>query len=164
MLVYLYSSLFDSPAQTLVNTVNTVGVMGKGIAKSFREKYPAMFREYKKLCDTQQLHIGRAEPLEGGRKLDFKFSNEDDLETAVVLGIFGGGSPDVHVLLQRFRNYLRGISSTWLRQRRTRVGGCETFNGIAFGKSHYSRLHPQRPLRTGVHSRTPRGRKETSGL
>jgi O-acetyl-ADP-ribose deacetylase (regulator of RNase III) len=59
MLVYLYSSLFDSPAQTLVNTVNTVGVMGKGIAKSFREKYPAMFREYKKLCDTQQLHIGR---------------------------------------------------------------------------------------------------------
>jgi O-acetyl-ADP-ribose deacetylase (regulator of RNase III) len=59
MLVYLYSSLFESPAQTLVNTVNTVGVMGKGIAKCFKEKYPAMFREYKKLCDTQQLCIGR---------------------------------------------------------------------------------------------------------
>jgi O-acetyl-ADP-ribose deacetylase (regulator of RNase III) len=58
MLTYLYTSLFDSPAQTLVNTVNTVGVMGKGIAKTFRERYPAMFKEYKKLCDSGDLIIG----------------------------------------------------------------------------------------------------------
>src|ERR1700677_1554729 len=58
MLIYLYSSLFDSPAQTLVNTVNTVGVMGKGIAKIFRERYPAMFSEYRKLCDQHQLATG----------------------------------------------------------------------------------------------------------
>lgn len=59
MLVYLYSSLFESPAQTLVNTVNTEGVMGKGIAKRFKEEYPAMFREYKKLCDSHELVVGR---------------------------------------------------------------------------------------------------------
>jgi O-acetyl-ADP-ribose deacetylase (regulator of RNase III) len=58
MLVYLNSSLFDSPAQTLVNTVNTVGVMGKGIAKTFRERYPAMFSEYRELCDSGRLNIG----------------------------------------------------------------------------------------------------------
>ncbi|MBI1204387.1 MAG: hypothetical protein GC182_17950 [Rhodopseudomonas sp.] len=58
MLTYLYTSLFDSPAQTLVNTVNTVGVMGKGIAKTFREKYPAMYREYRALCDREQLRVG----------------------------------------------------------------------------------------------------------
>jgi O-acetyl-ADP-ribose deacetylase (regulator of RNase III) len=58
MLTYLYASLFDSPAQTLVNTVNTVGVMGKGIAKTFREKYPGMFAEYRKLCDRGDLTIG----------------------------------------------------------------------------------------------------------
>jgi O-acetyl-ADP-ribose deacetylase (regulator of RNase III) len=58
MLTYLYTSLFDSPAQTLVNTVNTVGVMGKGVAKTFRERYPAMFKEYKKLCDGGALTIG----------------------------------------------------------------------------------------------------------
>lgn len=58
MLTYIYTSLFDSPAQTLVNTVNTVGVMGKGIAKTFRDRYPAMFREYKKLCDKGTLEIG----------------------------------------------------------------------------------------------------------
>jgi O-acetyl-ADP-ribose deacetylase (regulator of RNase III) len=58
MLTYLYSSVFDSPAQTLVNTVNTVGVMGKGIAKTFRERYPAMYSEYRKLCDNGDLAIG----------------------------------------------------------------------------------------------------------
>lgn len=58
MLTYVYSSLFDSPAQTLVNTVNTVGVMGKGIAKVFRERYPPMYREYRKLCQEKHLDVG----------------------------------------------------------------------------------------------------------
>jgi O-acetyl-ADP-ribose deacetylase (regulator of RNase III) len=58
VLTYIYASLFDSPAQTLVNTVNTVGVMGKGIAKSFRERYPKMFDEYRRLCTANKLSIG----------------------------------------------------------------------------------------------------------
>lgn len=59
MITFLESSVFESPAQTLVNTVNTVGVMGKGIAKEFKTRYPAMFREYRKLCDDRTLTIGR---------------------------------------------------------------------------------------------------------
>jgi O-acetyl-ADP-ribose deacetylase (regulator of RNase III) len=58
VLVYLESDLFTSPAQTLVNTVNTVGVMGKGIAKTFKQRYPRMFDEYKRLCDAKSLRIG----------------------------------------------------------------------------------------------------------
>lgn len=58
MLVYLESDLFSSPAQTLVNTVNTEGVMGKGVAKTFKQKYPEMFAEYKRLCDHKELRIG----------------------------------------------------------------------------------------------------------
>lgn len=58
LLAYLYSSLFDSPAQTLVNTVNTVGVMGKGIAKTFRDRYPVMFSEYRALCNGGSLKVG----------------------------------------------------------------------------------------------------------
>lgn len=49
----------DSPAHTLVNTVNCVGVMGKGIAKAFRERYPAMFAPYKRLCDEKLLEPGK---------------------------------------------------------------------------------------------------------
>lgn len=58
MITYLHSTLFSSPAQTLVNTVNTEGVMGKGIAKQFKSRFPKMFLEYKKLCDDKRLGIG----------------------------------------------------------------------------------------------------------
>lgn len=58
MLTYLRSSIFDSPAQTLVNTVNTVGVMGKGVAKGFKTRYPAMYKEYREICDEGDLQIG----------------------------------------------------------------------------------------------------------
>lgn len=59
MLTYVRTSLFESPAQTLVNTVNVVGVMGKGIALQFKDRYPDMFKAYKKLCDNQSLGIGK---------------------------------------------------------------------------------------------------------
>jgi len=59
MLTYVRTSVFESPAQTLVNTVNTVGVMGKGVARDFKERYPEMFKEYKKLCDQDKLDIGK---------------------------------------------------------------------------------------------------------
>jgi O-acetyl-ADP-ribose deacetylase (regulator of RNase III) len=58
MLAYLQTDLFASPAQTLVNPVNTEGVMGKGIAKLFKERYPEMFREYQRLCDGGELRTG----------------------------------------------------------------------------------------------------------
>lgn len=58
MLRIIKSSIFDSPAQTLVNTVNTVGVMGKGVAKEFKARFPSMFTEYKILCDNGTLEPG----------------------------------------------------------------------------------------------------------
>ncbi|MBI5788446.1 MAG: macro domain-containing protein [Candidatus Schekmanbacteria bacterium] len=58
MITYVKGNLFESPAKVLVNTVNTVGVMGKGIAKDFKTIYPEMFREYQKLCETKKMEIG----------------------------------------------------------------------------------------------------------
>ena len=52
------SDLFASPAQTLVNTVNTEGVMGAGIALAFKRRYPAMFEEYRALCRRGALSVG----------------------------------------------------------------------------------------------------------
>lgn len=59
MLIYLKTSLFDSSAQVLVNTVNTVGVMGKGIALQFKRLYPEMFKEYQRFCENGSLEIGK---------------------------------------------------------------------------------------------------------
>ncbi len=59
MIRYTKGNLLDSPAQALVNTVNTVGVMGKGIALQFKEAFPENFRVYKKACDHKELHPGK---------------------------------------------------------------------------------------------------------
>jgi O-acetyl-ADP-ribose deacetylase (regulator of RNase III) len=59
MLTYVTINLFKSPAQTLVNTINTVGVMGKGIALSFKNLYPTMYQEYRQLCQDGKLDIGK---------------------------------------------------------------------------------------------------------
>lgn len=59
MITYLKGDIFSSPAQVLVNTVNTVGVMGKGVALEFKKRYPAMFKSYERVCDEKQLEIGK---------------------------------------------------------------------------------------------------------
>ena len=51
-------NMFESHAQTLVNTVNCVGVMGKGIALDFKKKYPEMFKEYTQLCAQNRVKPG----------------------------------------------------------------------------------------------------------
>jgi O-acetyl-ADP-ribose deacetylase (regulator of RNase III) len=51
--------LFASEAQTLVNTVNTVGVMGKGIALQFRNRFPEMHRDYVRKCELGEVVIGK---------------------------------------------------------------------------------------------------------
>ena len=58
MLRFHRTSLLTSRAQTVVNTVNTVGVMGKGIAAAFKERHPTMFLEYKRACEAGSLMPG----------------------------------------------------------------------------------------------------------
>lgn len=58
MITYVAGSLFESPASVLVNTVNTVGVMGKGVAAAFRRLYPEMYGEYRRLCEAGKIDIG----------------------------------------------------------------------------------------------------------
>lgn len=59
MLKYIEGDIFSSPAQVLVNTVNTVGVMGKGIALEYKKRYPEMFNQYKLQCDRHKLVVGK---------------------------------------------------------------------------------------------------------
>lgn len=58
MITYVAGSLFNSPAQVLVNAVNTHGVMGKGIAAEFKRRYPEMFADYHQQCKLGMLQIG----------------------------------------------------------------------------------------------------------
>ena len=52
-------NIFTSECQTLVNTVNCIGVMGSGIALEFRLRRPAMFVQYARHCKAKRLDIGK---------------------------------------------------------------------------------------------------------
>ena len=47
-------NVFDSDADIICHQVNCQGVMGSGVAKEVRERYPAVYEEYKKLCDKHK--------------------------------------------------------------------------------------------------------------
>lgn len=59
MIQVLVGDLFESGAQTLVNTVNLVGVMGKGVALGFKKRFPEMYRDYLARCQKRQVQLGR---------------------------------------------------------------------------------------------------------
>jgi O-acetyl-ADP-ribose deacetylase (regulator of RNase III)/uncharacterized protein YwgA len=59
----LIGDLFLSDAQTLVNTVNCVGVMGKGVAQKFKQLFPIMFEDYVKRCARREVKLGQPYPF-----------------------------------------------------------------------------------------------------
>jgi len=58
MVTFVKGNIFDSPAQVLTNPINCVGKMGKGLAKVFADKFPAMEKNYIKRCSENKVKIG----------------------------------------------------------------------------------------------------------
>jgi O-acetyl-ADP-ribose deacetylase (regulator of RNase III) len=58
MLRFTTGNILDSSAEALVNTVNTVGVMGKGIALQFRQAFPHNYEVYRQACLNASLQTG----------------------------------------------------------------------------------------------------------
>ena len=77
MIIDTDSDLFESPAKILVNTVNSVGVMGKGIALHFKKAYPDMFRRYQEHCKHQRLTIGKLYLHKTAHKWILNFPTKD---------------------------------------------------------------------------------------
>jgi len=59
MITYARGNLLDADVEALVNTVNTVGVMGKGIALQFKQAYPENFKQYQKAYRKGELQSGK---------------------------------------------------------------------------------------------------------
>jgi O-acetyl-ADP-ribose deacetylase (regulator of RNase III) len=58
MLEIAKGNLLKADVDALVNTVNTEGVMGKGIALQFKQAYPEMYRAYERACESGQVKLG----------------------------------------------------------------------------------------------------------
>ena len=52
-------NIFDTKCKTIVNPINCVGVMSKGIALEIKNRYPNMFEKYKEFCDKKLIDIGK---------------------------------------------------------------------------------------------------------
>jgi len=59
MIEFKQGNLLEENAEALVNTVNCVGVMGKGIALQFKQAFPENFRQYEKACRSSEVQLGR---------------------------------------------------------------------------------------------------------
>ena len=60
MIEYRKGNIFDSIGEVpmLVNTVNCKGVMGAGLAKQFKDRYPYYFKEYQRICGYGLVKLG----------------------------------------------------------------------------------------------------------
>lgn len=58
-ITFVKGNIFNTKAQTVVNTVNCVGVMGKGIALVYKLRYPKMFDLYSEYCKSKLIGIGK---------------------------------------------------------------------------------------------------------
>ena len=58
MIKKIKGNIFNTSCQTLVNTVNCIGVMGKGIALECKLRFPPMFEKYKEYCEKKLIKPG----------------------------------------------------------------------------------------------------------
>lgn len=73
---FLFGDIFDSECEAIVNPVNCVGIMGKGLAKQFKEKFPDNFQRYQKCCDSRKLTIGTCLTVPEAGKLIVNFPTD----------------------------------------------------------------------------------------
>jgi len=59
MIHLLKGDIMSSNAEALVNTVNTVGVMGKGVALRFKTAFPSNYKAYREACQRGEVHTGK---------------------------------------------------------------------------------------------------------
>ncbi|MBI2579367.1 MAG: macro domain-containing protein [Candidatus Aenigmarchaeota archaeon] len=78
MITFVTGNLFDSAAQVLTNTVNCVGAMGKGVALEFKNRYPAMFEEYRRRCERGEVRPGEPYLWEDDRVQILNFPTKRD--------------------------------------------------------------------------------------
>lgn len=73
MITYAKGNLLNADVEAVVNTVNTVGVMGKGIALMFKEAFPKNFKKYQAACKRDEVEVGRVFVTETGKLMGPKW-------------------------------------------------------------------------------------------
>lgn len=99
-------NLLKAPAEALVNTVNTKGIMGKGIALQFRQAFPEMFRDYERACKDQQVVLGKMDVhdlggLVGGPRWIINFPTKGHWKTKSRMEDVESGLKDLIAIIRK---------------------------------------------------------------
>jgi O-acetyl-ADP-ribose deacetylase (regulator of RNase III) len=101
-------NILDAPAEALVNTVNTKGIMGTGIALQFKQAFPDMFREYERACRAGEVRLGKMHVydlggLNGGPRWIINFPTKGHWRQPSRLPDIETGLRDLIATVQRLR-------------------------------------------------------------
>ena len=106
MINYITGNLMDANNMAIVNTVNTVGVMGKGIALQFKEKYPSNYKVYYKACKTGRIDIGKLLVFKdqslSGEKIIINFPTKKDWRHKSKYEYIKEGLKDLVIIIKEF--------------------------------------------------------------
>jgi O-acetyl-ADP-ribose deacetylase (regulator of RNase III) len=103
---YTVGNLLEAETQSLVNTVNTVGVMGKGIALQFKERFPKNFKIYAAACKNNEAAIGKMlvvkETVIGGEKIIVNFPTKTDWKSNSKYSYIEEGLKDLVKIIEKY--------------------------------------------------------------
>jgi len=112
MIEHVRGNLLEADAEALVNAVNCVGIMGKGIALQFKHTYPDVFLRYQTACRAGQVIIGQMFVVEckgaGNPSYIINFPTKRDWRNASRLEDIQVGLVDLVATINRLR--LRSIA------------------------------------------------------
>lgn len=107
MIRYIKGNIFESDAEGLVNTVNTVGVMGKGIALQFKKAFPNNFKKYLDACKSERFKIGKVlvckdSNLNSGEKWIINFPTKRDWRKPSEYSFIEKGLDDLILAIEEY--------------------------------------------------------------
>lgn len=108
MIKYITGNILESSAEALINTVNTVGIMGKGIALQFKKEYHNNFKQYVEACKRNEIKIGRLfvvkdSNLSSGEKYIINFPTKKDWRKPSEYGFIDAGLDDLIRVLKEYK-------------------------------------------------------------
>jgi O-acetyl-ADP-ribose deacetylase (regulator of RNase III) len=129
-------NLFNSNCQTLVNTVNCVGAMGKGIALDFRLRYPLMYERYLELCKYGYMEIGKLWIYKANKHWVLNFPTKKDWKNPSKIEYLELG-------LQKFVNTYqqKGITSIAFPLLGSQNGGILTETSLSIMEKYLGKLN-----------------------
>jgi O-acetyl-ADP-ribose deacetylase (regulator of RNase III) len=106
MIQYTTGNILESNAQALINTVNTQGVMGKGIALQFKKAFPNNFKAYRDACKHGNIAVGKLfvtkdRNLNSGEKIIINFPTKNDWRKSSEYSFIEQGLDDLVKIIEQ---------------------------------------------------------------